>query len=203
MRAAAVAGVVLAGGAGRRIGGAKGERRLGGRPLLAHVVARVRPQVALLLLNGDGLDAEGLPVVADALPGRQGPLAGLLGAMDWLAAQAPEASALLTVPVDTPFLPADLVARLAAALGETGAGCAVAASGGRHHPVVALWRWERREDLRSALTVEGVRKVDLWAQRCGRVEVPWPAGPAADPFFNINTGEELAEAERRLAAEGR
>ncbi len=191
-----IAGIVLAGGQGLRMGGGdKGLRMLGGVPMLAHVVARVRPQVAALAINANGDAARfagfGLKVVADTVPGQKGPLAGVLAGMRWAAAMG--ARDLLTVPTDTPFLPPDLAHRLAEARGEAAVACAV--SGGRVHPVVALWRVADAEVLEASLR-RGAGRVQGWMRGQGLAEVHF-AGPD-DPFANINTPEDLAAAEVRL-----
>jgi len=198
-----VVGVLLAGGLARRMGGGdKCLRPLGGRPLLAHIVARARPQVGRLVLNANGDPARfaafGLEVAADGIAGFAGPLAGILAAMDWAADNAADAHWLASFPSDAPFLPADLVARLRAAAEAEGRPLACAASGGRTHPVVGLWSLALRDDLRRALVDEGLRKIDLWTARHGVAEVEWPASPV-DPFFNANRPEDLAEAEWLLS----
>ncbi|GAB4168694.1 MAG: molybdenum cofactor guanylyltransferase MobA [Thalassobaculales bacterium] len=192
-----VAGIILAGGLARRMGGGdKGLRLIGGRPILDHVVARARPQVAALALNANGdpgrFAAWGLPVVADGVAGFAGPLAGILAGMDWAAAQG--FARVASFACDTPFLPRDLVARLSAAL--PGHDIACAASGGWSHPVFALWPVALREALRSAMVGEGMRKIDAWTARYRLATVEWPAAP--DPFFNANRPEDLAEAERLM-----
>ena len=184
-------------------GGDKCLRPLAGRPLLAHIVDRAKPQVGRLVLNANGDLARfaefGLEVVADDVPGFAGPLAGILAAMDWAAANAPDARWLASFPTDAPFLPADLVARLRAAAEAEGKPLACAASAGRSHPVVGLWSLALAADLRRALVDEGVRKIDLWTARHGVAEVSWPTEPV-DPFFNANRPDDLAEAERLLTA---
>ncbi len=161
-----VVGLLLAGGQSRRMGGGdKCLRLLGGETILARIIARVRPQVHRLLLNANGDPARfapyGLPVVADSVEGFAGPLAGVLAGLDWAAAKAPDCPWVASVPTDAPFLPPDLVARLFAAA-DQGAEMACAASGGQSHPVVGLWPVRLRGDLRRALTVEQIRKVDVW-----------------------------------------
>ena len=139
-----VAGVLMAGGQSRRMGGGdKCLRALAGKPILAHVIARARPQVGPLLLNANGDPARfagfGLPVVADVVGDFAGPLAGVLTGLEWAAAQAPEPAWLASFATDAPFLPADLVARMADAVEAEGADMACAASNGRDHPVFGLW----------------------------------------------------------------
>lgn len=189
-----VVGAVLAGGQARRMGG--GDKCLLpvlGRPILAHIVERLSPQCGYLLLNANGdlsrFAAFGLPVVPDEAAQQAGPLAGLLAALDHAAAIRPQARDVLTVPGDTPFLPRDLRARLGEARQEAGAAIACAASGGRTHPVVALWPVRLRGDLRRALA-EGERAVARFARRYPLAIAQWPAEP--DPFHNVNTPEDLA-----------
>jgi molybdopterin-guanine dinucleotide biosynthesis protein A len=187
------AGVILAGGLSRRMGGGdKCLLPLGGRPVLAHVIERLRPQVTDLALNANGDSTRfarfGLDVVADDTADFAGPLAGILAAMDW-AKRNHLAAAVLTVPGDTPFLPRDLAVRLAAA-GVP----ALARSGGRIHPVVGLWPLALAEGLRNALRVEGIRKVEDWTRRLAPAVVDFEAAGSIDPFFNINTPEDLARA---------
>ena len=198
---AAAVGLILAGGLSRRMGGGdKTLRLLGGQSILARVAGRLRPQVDAVLLNANGpterfgLD---LPVVPDTLPDTPGPLAGILAGLDHVAAHYPGAQYMLSVPADCPFLPADLAAKLLTGLGTARA--AYAGSGGRAHPVIGLWDVALRDELRRLLVDEDIRRVERWTQRAGAVAVEWPAVPY-DPFFNVNTPDELEEAERILAA---
>lgn len=193
--------VILAGGRSRRMGGGdKCLLALGGRPVLTHVIARIRPQVAALALNANGDPARfaafDLAVLPDSVPDFAGPLAGVLAAFDWAVQVAPEAGHVLTVPADTPFLPRDLVARLAAAIDATH-DTALAESGGRLHPVVGLWPLARRDALRLALE-EGLRKVEDWTGRLAAARITFDAVPV-DPFFNVNDPDDLAAATRLLA----
>lgn len=199
-----VVGVLLAGGLSRRFGGGdKSLNRLGATTVLEQVCARAAPQVGVLILNAGG-DAGrfpdlGLDVVADVLPGALGPLAGVLTGMEWAKVHAPEARWVATFATDAPFLPLNLVARLKGAAHDAGADIALATSDGRTHPVFALWHTVLADDLRHALIEEEMRKVMTWVERHAFVEVPFPASPF-DPFFNINTPEDLERA-RRLAGE--
>lgn len=199
-------GVLLAGGLARRMGGGdKPLATIAGEPLLARVIARLKPQCDQLILNANGEAARfatfGLPVVADSVPDFAGPLAGVLAALDWTAAHRGEVEWVLSAATDCPFLPHDLVSRLHRARQTESTTLAVAASGGRSHPVIGLWNVALREDLRHALTVEHIHKVDRFAARFSRATVSWPTDPV-DPFFNANTPEDLAVAEqlaKRLA----
>lgn len=198
-----IVGVILAGGRAERMGG--GDKCLctiGGQTILARVVDRVRPQVEALALNANGDPARfascGLPVVPDGIPGFAGPLAGVLAGLDWSAAQHPEARYVVTVPADGPFVPRDLVKRLAETLIAEDAELVTAASGVQSYPVVGLWPVQLRDALRDALANEGLHKVDAWTKRFRRAVAAFPADPI-DPFFNANTPEQLAEAERLAA----
>jgi len=193
--------VVLAGGLARRMGGGdKPLRLLGGRPLLDHVLERVAPQVAAVVLNANGDPARflayGLPVAPDGLPDYPGPLAGVLAGLDWAAEHRPDLPWLLSVPGDCPFLPLDLARSLHAAREAAGVPLACARSGGQAHPPVGLWPVALREELRAAL-LSGERKIDRWTARFGCAHADWPAEPR-DPFFNANAPEDLAEAEALL-----
>jgi molybdopterin-guanine dinucleotide biosynthesis protein A len=196
-------GVVLAGGRSTRMGGGdKGLRLLGGRALMAHVIGRLAPQVARVAINANGepgrFAAFGLPVLADDVAGHAGPLAGVLAGLDWAAAQG--AGAIVTAAADTPFFPADLSERLRAAAGPSGLALAATPDEtGRlwQHPTFGLWPVALRHDLRAALEA-GLRKIVAWTDRHGAGTAAWGTEPF-DPFFNVNTPEELAEAEAMLA----
>jgi molybdenum cofactor guanylyltransferase len=196
-------GVLLAGGRARRMGGGdKGLCRLGGRTLLDHVVARLGPQVDRLVLSANGDPARfadcKLPVVADPIAGHAGPLAGVLGAMLWVREHRPETVDIVTVPIDTPFLPTDLVCGLQAARQRAGCAIALAASAGRLHPVVGLWPVHLAEALAAALAA-GERRTGEWALGRGAAVAAFAFTEGTDPFLNINRPEELAEAERVLS----
>jgi molybdenum cofactor guanylyltransferase len=198
--------VLLAGGLARRMGGGdKPMRRIGGRTILEHVIARLKPQCDELVINANG-DPErfasfGLPVVPDSVADFPGPLAGILAGLDWAAVNRPDVAWVLSAAADCPFLPRDLVARLHRARLEQNAELAVAASGGRSHPVIGLWRVALREELRHALVVEDIRKIDRWTARYPLATVTWPTEPL-DPFFNANTVDDIAQAERLAALDG-
>jgi molybdenum cofactor guanylyltransferase len=199
-------GVLLAGGLARRMGGGdKPMRLIGGRTILERVIARLKPQCDGLILNANGDPARfaafGLPVIADTVADFPGPLAGILAALDWVAANRPEIAWVLSAAADCPFLPRDLVSRLHRARAEQNAQLAVAASGGQSHPVIGLWSIALREELRHALVVEDVRKIDRWTARYGLATVTWPSEPL-DPFFNANTIDDIAEAERLAMLDG-
>jgi molybdopterin-guanine dinucleotide biosynthesis protein A len=194
--------VVLAGGRATRMGGGdKGLLPVAGRPMLARVIGQVRPQVAAMALNANGDPARfamfGLPVLPDdpATAG-DGPLAGVLAGLRWAAAAHPRASLLLSVPTDTPLLPADLVARLRAAREREGAAVACAASLGRLHPVVALWPVALAEPLARAL-VGGERGVWRFAAAQGLAVATFDAAEY-DSFANVNDPPALAAAEAWL-----
>jgi molybdenum cofactor guanylyltransferase len=196
-------GVLLAGGLARRMGGGdKPMRTIAGRTILERVIARLKPQCDGLILNANGDPARfadfGLTVVPDNVPGFPGPLAGILAALDWTAANRPEVEWVLSAAGDCPFPPRDLVARLHEGRIAANAQLAVAASGGQSHPVIGLWRVSLRNELRHALVVEDLRKIDRWTARYPLATVTWPAEPL-DPFFNANTAEDIAEAERLAA----
>ena len=199
-------GVLLAGGLARRMGGGdKPMRQIGGRTILERVIARLQPQCDGLILNANGDPARfaafGLPVVADSVADFPGPLAGILAALDWTAANRPGIEFILSAAADCPFLPRDLVSRLHRARAEEKAELAVAASGGQSHPVIGLWNVALREELRHALVVEDIRKIDRWTARYKLATVEWPTAPL-DPFFNANTMDDIAEAERLAKLDG-
>ncbi len=204
MKSEGIAGVLLAGGLSRRMGGGdKSLRTLGGRSILERIVATVRPQVGPLVLNANGDPARfaafGLPVAADVVEGFAGPLAGVLTGMEWARNNAPDCRWVASFATDAPFIPADLVARLMTAVEREGADLACARSDGQDHPVFGLWRVDLAGDLRRAMVEEEMRKVDAWTGRY-RLAVADFATDPVDPFFNTNRPDDLAEAERLMAA---
>jgi len=197
-----VFGIILAGGLARRMGGGdKGFKTVGGKPILTHVIDRLKDQCTGLVLNANGdlsrLAPFGLPIAADEVQDFAGPLAGLLAGLDWIAAHQPQVAFALSAPTDTPFLPEDLVASLTSTQQETGAAIVVAVSGGPTHPVIALWALSLRVDLRKALFEEKMHKVGLFIARHQVTYADWPVEPY-DPFFNANEPQDLEEAEKIL-----
>ena len=195
-------GVVLAGGQGRRMGGGdKVLLDLAGKPLLQHVIDRFVPQVDSLVLNANGDPSRfavfGRPVVADGAGAGAGPLAGLLAGFDWAAAHEISCDVIAIVPGDSPFVPVDLVERLVAA-GQGGA--AIAASDGRSHPVFGIFPVHLADSLRAFLDA-GHRKAGDWASQINAQVVSFESNQI-DPFFNINTPEDLEHATRLATAGG-
>ena len=180
-------------------GGDKPLKTIGGVTILNRVLSRLRPQCASVIINANGdpkrFAATGLPVVADDVPDFAGPLAGILAGLDWAAAHAPGIGYVASAPGDCPFLPRDLVGQLHQARQQANLPLACARSGEWRHPVVALWPVALRDDLRAAVTDEGLRKIEVWTTRHGVALADWPAAPV-DPFFNVNTPEDAAEADR-------
>jgi molybdopterin-guanine dinucleotide biosynthesis protein A len=187
-------------------GGDKALKALGGKPIIVHVIDALRPQVQELVINANGDPARfaafGLPVVADRTQDFAGPLAGVLAGMGWARTRGPLARWIVTAACDTPFFPGNLVARLRGAAEDAGARIALAGSGGRSHFVFALWSVALEEDLTRHLEAGG-RKVQDWIERHSHVTVSFDpveiGGAAVDPFFNINTPEELVQAEALLS----
>lgn len=199
------AGLILAGGLSRRMGGGdKALLPLAGRPMLAHVIARMEGSVHPLAINANGDPARfaafGLPVLPDTMAGQAGPLAGVLTGLEWCARLEPAPSCLLTVPADTPFLPADLVERLTAAARPGHP--VVAESLGRPHPVAALWPASIRDDLARFLSSPENRSVMSFLRDHGFTAAGFPCPDGRDPFANINTPEDLAKAGNRIAEGG-
>ncbi len=204
-----ILGVILAGGAGRRMfapygGGDKALIDLAGKPILAHVIERLAPQTQRTILNANGDAARfasfGLNVVADQDSDRSGPLAGLAATMAWAKGETPAPLAVVSVTADTPFLPLDLVQRLATA--ATAGTPAIAVSNGQRHPTIGCWPISLSAALAEALA-RGSRRAENFAQAHHAIEVGFPLGDiggrSVDPFFNINTPDDLAAARRLLA----
>ena len=204
------AGVILAGGLGKRMGGGdKPLLTIGGKPMLDRVIARLAPQVERIIINANGdparFAAYGLPVVADTIEGFAGPLAGVLAGMRWSKANLPEARFLVSVAADTPFFPDNLVPRLAEGCGNDERTVALAASTAGTHPVFGLWPVALADELETFLKSGGGGKILTFADRFLRLNVPFddvtlPNGETVDPFFNVNTPEDAARAEEIAAA---
>ena len=191
-----IAGAVIAGGRSSRMGEEKAFAMLGGQPLLAHVIGRIAAQTEEVFINANGdparFDGFGRAVIPDLNNGIATPLAGLQACLQFAAAG--HFDAVVTVPSDAPFVPRDLVRRLA----DRSARAAIARSGGQDHFLTGLWSVGLRPELDRAIAQDGLARVKDWARRCQAVTVEWPVDPH-DPFFNVNTPEDLAEA-RRIAA---
>ena len=197
-------GVILAGGQAQRMGGGdKGRLMLGGQSLLARVIDRLEPQVAGLALNANGDAARfgdlKLPIIPDSIVGFAGPLAGVLAGLDWAAEQGGDS--IVTAAADTPFFPCDLVPRLMMAAEDMAHPLVLSATpdterGRNRHPTFGLWPVALRDDLRAALN-GGLRKVVLWTDQHGGRAALFSNAPF-DPFFNVNTPEDLARAEALL-----
>jgi molybdopterin-guanine dinucleotide biosynthesis protein A len=199
---APVVGILLAGGKSSRMGGGdKCLRPLGGRPILAHIIERLKPQVSDVIINANGEITRfanfGLTVVEDSVPGFAGPLAGVQAGLQWIRANRPEIRYGVTVATDTPFFPTDLVQRFLAELSDRPA-LLVARSAEGIHPVIGLWPVALADEIEDSLK-RGMRKVGAWTEQHGAIEVSFPpvktGGREIDPFFNINRLEDLAEAE--------
>lgn len=199
-----IAGILLAGGRSSRMGGGdKGLRALAGRPMLGHAADRLAPQVAVLALSANGdpkrFGAFGLPVLADTVAGFRGPLAGILAGMEW-AARGADRTHLVSAASDTPFFPSDLVNRLARAASGAPERIAIAASSGKSHPVFGLWPLSLRHALRRFLDDGATYKVAAFVELHDFQLADFPMlalkKGMADPFFNVNTEGDLAEAER-------
>jgi molybdenum cofactor guanylyltransferase len=196
-----IAGLLLAGGQSRRMGGGdKCLRDLGGRALLARIIERAAPQSGPMMLNANGDGARfvdfGLPVVPDVVGDHAGPLAGVLTGLEWAAGQGCDWVA--SFACDAPFLPLDLVERLFVGVAEGQADMACARSGGRDQPVFGLWPVRLAGDLRRAVVDEDIRKVDVWTARYRLAHADFDVTPV-DPFFNVNRPEDFARAETILA----
>ncbi len=185
-------------------GGDKCLAILGGRPMLAHVMDRLQPQVLGLALNANGdaarFAAFGLPVIPDTISNNPGPLAGILAGLEWATRDYPSAADIVTIPADTPFIPDNLISALLEARDRAGACMAIAASSGRLHPVIGLWPVTLATSLRQAIVEDGMQKVSDFVDRQAATVVDFPAA-AFDPFHNVNTEADRLDAERFLAGE--
>ena len=202
-----VIGVLLAGGQSRRMGGGdKCLAELAGKPLLAHVIDRLKPQTSALVLNANGdlsrFSGFDLPTISDPIEGFAGPLAGVLAGFTWARENAPDAQWIVTAATDTPFFPLDLVAKLLDATKGQYPAIALATSNERMHPVFGLWPVALADDLHQALE-SGTRKVLDWTGRHTTMTTAFPGiqigGTAIDPFFNVNSPDDLTHAEAAIA----
>jgi len=196
--------VLLAGGRSRRMGGGhKCLIEVAGQTMLERVKARARPQVSAVLLNVNGdrnlFQRFGLPMMADSIEDFAGPLAGILTGLEWARDNLPNVEWVASFATDTPLFPMDLVTGLVVAVTSTRADIGCAASGGQVHPVFGLWPVRLAGDLRTALEMDGVRKIEDWTGRHKTAFAEW-AGGDDDPFFNVNTQEDLKVLAARLAA---
>ncbi len=211
VRAAALVGVVLAGGEGRRMGPGvpKALRRVGGRPMVVHVVERLRPQVGALVVVANDPMPElarlGVAVISDPpdvraaarREGRRlGPLSGILAGMEWARRHHPHAGWIVTAPTDVPFLPMDFTVRLCGHMHLPEPDVLMVRHGRRLEHTLAVWSVRLAADLRRALLKEGLRRVEDFARRHTLAELSWPGAAAA--FMNVNTPDELKAAEARL-----
>ncbi len=191
----------LAGGLAQRMGGrAKALLKIGGRSVLDwQLSATSQHSVRLLNVNGDAVQyqATGLPIVPDNIGGYPGPLAGILACLDYLAYHHVDVLYLLSCATDAPFIPADLAQRLAAGMGKQKAILAQARSNGRRHPVFGLWPVSLRGHLRTALTEDGLRKIDDFTAFYSTAIIDFHDNP--DPFLNVNRPEDLERAEAMIA----
>ncbi|MBC2859259.1 molybdenum cofactor guanylyltransferase MobA [Stappia sp. 28M-7] len=207
MTTPALAGCILAGGLARRMGGGdKPLLSLGGETMLARVIARLRPQVGPLVLNANGEAGRfagfGLPVAPDPVDGFAGPLAGVLAGLRWAQVHAPQAEGIVSVAGDTPFYPADLAVRLMAARGEDPHRIVLARADGHMHPVFGYWPVSAADSLETFLREGTTRKVLAFVDMHPNASADFTPPPGApDPFFNVNTPEDLAAAEELLKAE--
>jgi molybdopterin-guanine dinucleotide biosynthesis protein A len=194
-----IPGVVLAGGRSSRMGRDKAGVTLSGRTLLDRVIEQLSPQVISVAVNADAApDRCNRPFIPDIIPGKAGPMAGIHAAMAH-GASLPAVTHVATVSVDSPFFPHDLVDWLAAAI-DTPTRIAIATSEGRSHPVFGLWPVALADDLESWIATDEKRRVRDFLLRHDVAEVAFPLRPTRasllDPFFNVNTPDDLAEAER-------
>lgn len=194
-------GLILAGGKSSRMGSVKALLEIGDDTILGHIIRRLSPQVSGITLNAsdDFPNPLGLRLLPDRLAGQPGPLAGVLAGLRDLKARSIPATHLLTVPSDSPFVPADLVSRLHAGTDDPDA-IIITASDGRVHPVFGLWPISIADDLETWLADPENRRIKAFLQRHRTVAIEFPPIETPhgllDPFFNINTPEDLEEARR-------
>lgn len=203
-----VVGVLLAGGRSSRMGGGdKCLLPLAGQPMLARIIDRLRPQVSDLVINANGnlarFAAFDLPVIEDRLEGQAGPLAGVHAGIEWARSKRPQSRFIVTAATDTPFFPADIIARFRAAIGDAEPRLLVARSEEGVHPVFGLWPVSLAPALEASVKT-GLRKVQAWVADHDAEQIFFPAmdigGLKVDPFFNINRPQDLAEAEALVEA---
>ena len=203
-----IAGVILAGGQSSRMGGGdKSLKLLGNKTILEHVIERLSPQVATMVLNANGdpqrFSRFGTPVIQDQTDGFLGPLAGVLSGLEW--AEKNGFQRIITVAADTPFFPKTLVRDLCSAVSNSSAPIALAATQpfGMHkinrHPTFGLWPISLRNNLKDSLNV-GIRKVIIWTELHGYIDVLFESGEH-DPFFNVNTHADYNFAKKRINLE--
>lgn len=195
-------GVVLAGGLSRRMNGPeKSLLELNGEPLLQHVITRLSKQLDNIVINANGDESRfskyNLPIVPDTVGDFAGPLAGVLAAMRWTAANHPSAKSIITAAADTPFFPTDYVSKMIASQ-ATDQTIVLAHSNERRHPVFGLWPIDLANDLEHFLVAEENRKVMLFAQRYNLVKSEFLDQNGIDPFFNINTPQDMEHAEKLM-----
>jgi len=186
-------------------GGDKCLRPLAGKPILVHIIERLRPQVADMIINANGhlgrFNSFDLPVVEDNVAGFAGPLAGIQAGLRWIGRNRPDCAYGVTVATDTPFFPTDLVQRFLAEVRDPPA-LLVARSAAGTHPVIGLWPLALADDIEASLK-QGRHKVGGFTEQYGAIDVPFPpvrvGGREIDPFFNINRPEDLAEAEALMS----
>jgi molybdopterin-guanine dinucleotide biosynthesis protein A len=205
-----IAGIILAGGQSRRMDGVdKALLPFGDGRVIDHVYARLVRQIEPVALNSNNEPVlfSNLPVsvIPDDIDGFAGPLAGVLAAMEWANNQALPFTHIVTVATDTPFFPDDLVHTLRHAVADAPGHIGVAASGSRLHPVFGLWPVFLKNDLRRWLSDAKHRRVVAWIEGHPHKIAEFPivttqSGASLDPFFNINTPEDITEARLRWSA---